>query len=920
MSRAILAFALGTASIASVAHAQSPVVITDGQSLSAEVGARGIIELRAGDQTWRFLPADPLVVRLTSLAGNEMSWSDHAGDTFSGRPPRVGLTSGSSCRVLRAGCSIPGATGTFTLALDYEVVPAPQGPGVAVRVSLEESTLEFGIAAIGYRQHLDARDAPETVIGGFTGAIELSFDDLSTGTFNVDHPYLVTGGLSSHGYPGERYLTTRSSETMLVAATHHPRQPFGLLITRDGRHDPDNTGREFGFFGGNDLRNDQRPEFGFGTIAYLPNDDRLGNGGIVGPIGAGLVIAPFAQENADDPYWDVVRAYRDRWVDPMLDGIDKAAERPDWLSRSVFMVLNVDRYGVVEHDAVSRFVDEYLQYHDAVEDLAILLWGATDAHRWEPLPGLAELIQRLEGIEIRTGVAIRPSLYYLPTNYRTDETGGTRLDEVARDPFGDLVQLPNQFGTYTYRLRSGSSENAEFFAGWLDTTLPPFGIDGVYFDDAFRDRTFYTYHYDATLPVQGRTSESVAGVLGHMDLTNAYFARRQAAGYLISELGIAGRSIPGNLVQGGPDIVQSLGPLFESPERVVLFRPFLNDVAGHHWLSGYSGDISHHWLALSDYDDLLYFATPVVHGLLPVQAPFATQGRYYDFFQLCAEGIIDCENPLFRAVGVHSDYANDATAFFRRHNDVLTGWRRQPLPGSHDIAKRDIAFRGETGDVAYRVRTDELPYGCFGDGDKLAIAVTNPTFDAAVATFLIARDRYGMRFDGAYQVTVQPLEDEQRTVLLRQAEGDLAFRVRLEPRAFAMIEIEPAAPEITPIANASGCTGGTLAASVTATATGHSVQMAVSGAPPATPGALVVGLQPTARALPWSACQLLVDLDTAFSAPLVADANGAIDLTFAVTSGLTTHVQYLALDPTLPAVFATNALRIVVADQTGSIR
>src|SRR5690606_41115485 len=121
---------------------------------------------------------------------------------------------------------------------------------------------------------------------------------------------------------------------------------------------PENNARELGFFGANSL--DGSPQrFGFGLAGYLPNDDRPGNDGGELAIGSGIVVAPFPQEHATDPYWDVVRAYRARWVDPMLDGIDKTAERPDWMERSMYMVLNVDQGGFIDVAAVTQFVDKF---------------------------------------------------------------------------------------------------------------------------------------------------------------------------------------------------------------------------------------------------------------------------------------------------------------------------------------------------------------------------------------------------------------------------------------------------------------------------------------------------------------------------------------------------------------------------------
>src|SRR5690606_9473275 len=186
--------------------------------------------------------------------------------------------------------------------------------------------------------------------------------------------------------------------------------------------------------------------------------------------------------------------------------------------------------------------------------------------------------------------------------------------------------------------------------------------------------------------------DAVAAYIEQMHRTNVHFANRNVESCLTTELGIVGRSVPGNVVQGSLDVVQSLGPLFSSPEQTPRIRPFVNDVAGHHWVCGYGGDLVHQWLPLRGHDALLYFATPVVHGLSPGHSPFPVEGRYYDFIDLCNEGLIDCGRTRYRAVAVQTSYQNDATAFYNRHADILTRWRRQPLPGTTDIPERYIEY------------------------------------------------------------------------------------------------------------------------------------------------------------------------------------------------------------------------------------
>lgn len=907
-ARASIASIVAASALLAPADAQSPVVLADGSGLTVEIGVHGISRIRMGADTWRFVATDPLVVRLTELTGGQVTWRDVRGDELVAVRTRVRASSSTRCTVSRSRCRIPGIPGSFDLVHEYELVPAPHGPGVAIRGQLVESSLAVGIASVGYRQFVASDAVPQTVFGGFTGAVEVQFDDLANGTLQTQHPYLASGGVTELGYPGETYLTTRTSESLLVAATYDPARGHGLIVTRDGRNDPDNLARELGFFGAHDVQSDQRSELGFGMVGYLPNDDRPANGGATPAIGSGLVVGLVRQENPTDPYWDIVRAYRARWVDPMLAGIDKTAARPAWMSRSMYMVLNVASHDVVQHDAVADFIEEYLVHNDQVRDLAVLLWGATDAHRWQPLMGLHELVRRLDEIETRTGATIRPSLYYLPTGYRADASGGTRLDEVCRDPFGAPVRFANALGNFTYRLDTGGAANGSFFTSWLDQTLPSLGIQGIYFDDAYRHRSFYSYHYDPSLTAQGRSEAIVAGYVGHFEKTNAYFANHGGPGYITTELGMLGRSVPGNVVQGGPDIVQSLGPLFESAQREVRFRPFLNDVAGHHWLSGYSGDIAHHWLSLADYDDILYFATPVVHGLVPVQSPFPARGQYYDFFQLCRDGLIDCSDPRFRAVQLHSDYANAAMGFFRRHNDVLTSWRRQPLPGSHDIVEHEVRFNGPGGAVAYQVGTPEIPHGCFTADDRLAIAVTNPKLDQRVVSFRLQRDRYGIMLNGPYRVTLQLASEAEPRVVLQQATGDFAFSVTLPSREFAMVMVEPVACSFADLPNTTACTGGGLAGAATSTNGDHDVQLTVAGAPALALGALVFGGRASAMPLPGSNCQLLVDLQGALTLPVVTDASGEAVVNFRLTRPTVARLQCLTLDASRAAVVGTNGL------------
>ena len=407
--------------------------------------------------------------------------------------------------------------------------------------------------------------------------------------------------------------------------------------------------------------------------------------------------------------------------------------------------------------------------------------------------------------------------------------------------------------------------------------------------------------------MQGRTESAVRGYFGHLQLANDFFGSRASQGYLLTELASVGRSIPGNLVQGGPDIVQSLGPLFQSPEHSARFRPFVNDVAGHQWLSGYAGDISHQWLTLRDFDDLLYFLTPVVHGLVPIQAPFATGGRYFDFFQLCAEGLFDCGDPRFRGVELHSVYANDAMEFFRRHGDILTRWRREPLPGTHDIAAHEIEFHDGAGGTAYKVSTDALAFGCFGDGDRIAVALTNPQQTAGRVRFVIERGRYGFDLAGHQRVSLQRLGEVGAQMILEQTSGDLAFEVELPPLGYAMLTIDPAVA-FTSTPNAAGCEGGALLGRSTYDGTEQTIEFAIDQAPPGAQGLLAIAAGPGASPLPTSLCSMLIDLASALTVPCATDASGATNLSFRSSVPLDVHVQGVLVDPLSGSLVATNAV------------
>src|SRR5690606_34277743 len=167
------------------------------------IGGNGITRLTRDAEVWQFADVDPVVVRITNLAGGRMTWSHFTGSQMLGTAPRVESGSATRCSVVRENCTVPGVAGDFDLIFDYELVLAPHGPGVAIRGRIRESSLAVGIAAVAYRQYLASTDAPELVVGGFTGAIEVAFQDLAQGAFDLSHPYLRSGGVSDVGYADE---------------------------------------------------------------------------------------------------------------------------------------------------------------------------------------------------------------------------------------------------------------------------------------------------------------------------------------------------------------------------------------------------------------------------------------------------------------------------------------------------------------------------------------------------------------------------------------------------------------------------------------------------------------------------------------------------------------------------------------------
>ena len=880
-----------------------------GGDLSASVGPNGLVEIGTGRERLRFVDAHPLVVRVTDLSGPRVRHRDHVGVALQGAAVAVVATSDSAATVSWTDCRIAGIDGSFDVACDYEVVAAPHGPAVAVRTRLVASRLAVGIAAIGYRQFLAGPELPERLWGGFTGALEVRFDDLADGTLDAQQDFLRSGGLMHLGASGgEEYLTTRTSETLLIAATAHPGRAHGLLVTRDGRHDPDNAAREVGLFGAHDITGDGHDEFGVGALAFVSNDDAAGNDGVDGPIGSGLVFGIYEQTAAQDPYWDVVRAYRARWIEPLLAGIDKHAERPDWMAESMYMVLNVEGPSGVRVDAVVRFLIDYLDFHDEVTDVALHLWGAVDQERAEPLPGLDSLIGRLEDVEASTGVRIRPSLYYLPTAYEADASGGTRLDQVCRDPFGAPIRHPvaERPGKYSFAVDTAGAAHRAFYANWMESLFPSYGIDGVYFDDAYRNRNFHLFHYDGAATLRGRRTESVAACYDLMQDTNEHFARWSRQGYLITELGVVGRSVPGNLVQGVPGVLEAPGGLFTSPQRGVRLRNWVNDVAGHHWLSGYAGNIAHRWLLMPNPSDLLFSATDVVHGMLPVQAPLAFGGGYYDFFQLSGAVSLDGVPEAAAPIRLQSVMANRSMAFLRRHRDVLTGWQREGLPGTHDIADHDIVFQDQQGQPAYTIRVPEIPFGTFAKDGAVAVALANPhTFGRRVELRLSA-DAAGVLGAGPWRVSIRSEQADAAREMLEVSGADsgvLKLVVDLPPLDFAMLVVEPRTGGTESDVGASGC----AECSVAVSASG----IAVTGAPAGAPGVLLVGRSAVAS-VAGIPCPLGVDPRGAIVAPFACDAAGAATFAGDPTGIAGLFVQAVVVGPGADALVVSGARSVAL--------
>jgi hypothetical protein len=780
------------AAVASLAKApaQTEVTLTNALGCQAKITHNGIASIALGGDVHRFEDLAPFLVCTTQIAGGLASHTQYWGEDLVTTRKELVQSSPLLCRVSWIGCKLPGVVGTFDLTYTYELLAGRNA--VAVRGRLQGNNLAVGVQAIGYRQYLAAGDTPEAVTAGFTGAVTLRFELLAMEKWNLDHPFLLTGGrLQAGGARKEEFLTTRTGETMLIAATHCAKHRYDLLVARDPRNDPDNVGRDVGLVGSNPVgAGGSRARCGLGVISYLPNDNRAGNGGIPLDVGAGIVLDLFRKQCPTEPYWDAVRAYRERHVDPLLDGLDKKAVRPDWAERCMFMAINVSDGTVVRQQPVVAFLDEFLRYYDRVNDVALLLWGATNALDYSPMPGLAELMANIRGLEAAHNKKIHASLYYLPTSYNADALGGSRLTQVCRDPFGNAMRYGIAESEYLYLVNTGGTEAQNFFRQWLGDTFATSGVEGIYLDDALRGRHEFSCHYDTSAALQGRVPDMVRGYLQHMQAP----ALVQKDRYVITELGMLGRSVPGNLIQGNGGL-EGGGSFFRGADEELQLLPFLNDVAGgKHYLTGYAGIIHHTWQDLEDMSGALYFATPVVRGLVPLVAPLAIKDSYQDFFQLCRTGSYDCGKPRFRPLAYYSPFMNSAADFYARHSEILARWTRQPFPGTHDIPKRVIKFLATKASPAYFVTVDETPIGCFsGPGNPMtfAVALANPLEDNRTVRLRFASRANGILLNSHYRATLE-IDRGTRSEIARGRADELVCVVTLPGRSFGIVMLEPA--------------------------------------------------------------------------------------------------------------------------------
>ena len=794
----LLALLAALGASAPLAAQGPPVTLTNGQGLTVKVTTNGIQEIDAGGDLYRFEDVPPFFLQATTLAGGQVTWREFRSTDLTVATKSVVSLSPTRCTLAWRACALPGITGTCDLVYAYELVAGERS--IAIRGTVESSSLSSGLTSVTYRQYLQEDATPYAVTGGFTGAMHVTVDKLQASKWNMQHPLLATGGVLPLGATNpELFMATRTGETLLIAATHHDNRSQGLLVTRDARFDPDNTGREVGFFGVNAVST-TAPRFGFGCQSYMPGDNRPANGGAALAIGAGIRIDLFARENTAEPYWDVVRAYRSRYVDPLLVGQRKPAERPAWAGRSVYIAVNVSTGGIVNEPQTTTFLDEFLATYDQVSDVTLLLWGACDGEHFRPLPGLEQLTAKVQALASKHRKQVHMAFYYLPTWYASDATGGTRLPQVSLDPFANPVRFAFGGGAnvFFYSVNTSSAATQDFYRRWLNEVVAPNGITALFLDDAYRHRTFYSYSYgaddeDRLMGLAGRTPAMVDGYLWHMRATADWFQSRQQPSLLLTELGILGRSVPGNLLQGVGGI-QNAGPFFIDPKEELQLMPFLNDVAGHHYLAGYAGTLGNEWIELADYADITYYSSQVVRGLVPMVTPIGMAGRYCDFFQMCRH-VVDCGKPRFRPLSYCSQFANLAIGFRGRHEAILSSWERQPLPGTHNIAKHRMFWEATHAVLPYYLTLDETPFGYFRDPqhpERFALAVANPREQTRNVRFRLSRDRYGLQLQGAYALTLQiGVGPTLYQVPYSSTASEIDFAFDVPALQMAMVRLEP---------------------------------------------------------------------------------------------------------------------------------
>src|SRR5262249_20296384 len=145
--------------------------------------------------------------------------------------------SAAECELAWNECSIPGSTGRFDLVFRYACSQGNQR--ICIRGQLRNSTLPDGVSAVVYRQLLTRDDAPVAVAGGFTGAVHIPYEQRAVSRWSRAQPLFKTGGYVQLGEQRkENYLSTRTNDTMLIAASHQPSHSRGMLVTRSCFNDP----------------------------------------------------------------------------------------------------------------------------------------------------------------------------------------------------------------------------------------------------------------------------------------------------------------------------------------------------------------------------------------------------------------------------------------------------------------------------------------------------------------------------------------------------------------------------------------------------------------------------------------------------------------------------------------------------------